>query len=128
MLGSNDGSWTDSVNQLLREHPDDFTMDFRLNLTMMVRELRERNPDIEIYLFNAPVCFGAREQNFQTYVRPLQKQLAEELKLAWYDMFAFTKVNLPRNSCFSDDSHPNANGYAKMGAEIARMLTGAEFG
>ena len=128
MLGSNDGSWTDSVNQLLREHPDDFTMDFRLNLTMMVRELRERNPDIQIYLFNAPVCFGAREQNFQTYVRPLQKQLAEELKLAWYDMFAFTKVNLPRNSCFSDDIHPNANGYAKMGAEIARLLTGAELG
>ena len=123
MLGSNDGSWTDSVNALLQDRPEEFQTDFRLNLTLMVRELRKRNPEIRIWLFNAPVCFGAREQNFQNYIRPFQKAMADELELEWYDMYGFTKANLPQSTCFSDGIHPNSAGYRKIGEEVARLLS-----
>lgn len=122
MLGSNDGSGSAEVTSLLQNNFDTFKMDYTLNLTKMVKELREANKDIKIMVFSTTKAYsGVREININTYIRPLQKQLCESLKLDHYDMFKFSYTTMS-SADFGDGLHPTAAGYVKMGAEAAKVL------
>ncbi len=124
MLGTNDGGSSAEINDLLSNNFVAFKTDFKLNLTKMVKELREKNDNIEIIMFNAPKCYrtgNSWESNLSEYIRPYQKQVAQELEIGFYDMYAFSssKMNV---SDFSDGLHPNIAGYEKLGAEAAKAL------
>ena len=124
MLGSNDAAGSVESTELFTKNYDAFKMDFTINLTKMVKDLRKANDDIKIIYFSTTKCHpenSTREQNLVKYVRPLQKQLCEDLKLDFYDMYQYTAKNMTASE-YEDGLHPLSVGYKKMGIEAARVL------
>ena len=122
MLGSNDAAGGEDTSDLFQNNYDTFKMDYTVNLTKMVTDLRAANAGIKIMVFSTTKTVSVRESNLVTYVRPLQKELATKLKLDFYDMYSFSNVNMSINSDYSDTLHPTATGYQKMGIEAAKIL------
>ena len=126
MLGTNDGnSGVAEIGTLLSEDLDAFRKDYANNLTRMVNELRARNADMRIYLLTVPKCYRtgtAWEQTLNDVVRPMQKALAEELKLEIFDMYEVTAQE-GMQVFFTDDLHLGMGGYARMAEALAEKLT-----
>ncbi len=119
MLGTNDAGGTTPITNLLKNNMNTFKNDYKGNLSKMVNDLRAKNADIEIVLFNAPVSYrAAGEANYVAYLRPYQKEVAAELGIKFYDIYTHTKENMP-SSDYPDGLHPNDAGYVKLaqGAE-----------
>ncbi len=127
MLGTNDGNSTvEQLATLFANDPDAFRADYKANLTRFVTTLRTANPNVVIYLMSSPKCFrtgdaAVWETNLQELVRPLEKSLAEELNLEWYDMYQFTAEQIGAKG-FPDNLHPGLGGHQKMGWELAGVL------
>ena len=122
MLGTNDARNVSAINNLLANNFDKFATDYKANLTKMVNALRSENKDIKIVLFDAPVCyFSVAESNYIKYLRPYQKQVAEELGIEFHSIFAYTDANMTVND-FPDKLHPNNTGYAKLAKGAAKAL------
>ncbi len=119
MFGANDAMGDQTIFQTDKTFEKDYTS----NLTKMVSELRAANSDIKIIVFGTTTSYRAdrRESNLVTYVRPLQKKLANDLRLDFFDMGYFSKTVMTEAG-FEDGLHPNADGYEKMGIEAARVL------
>ncbi len=123
MLGTNDASCSSpDITPLLENNFSKFATDYKMCLTKMVTDLRAKNKDIKIVLFDAPVCYHTSwEANYVKYLRPYQKQVAEELGIEFHSIFAYTDANMTVND-FPDKLHPNNTGYAKLAKGAAKAL------
>lgn len=127
MLGTNDGnSSNENIADLMTNRVNEFKADYEANLTQMVNDLRNGNPNVRIYLMTSPKCFrtgNTWEQTLTDIVRPLQYELATKLNLEVYDMYTFS-ANTMTQSCFPDNLHPGKRGYNLMGRELASLVAG----
>lgn len=129
MLGTNDGNTTNTVgglDTLFANNVDAFKADYKANLTQMVNDLRGGNPNVKIYLMTNPECYRATndyawEKNLADVVRPYERELATELGLDLYDMYAFSAEKMGQK-CFPDSLHPGKYGYYLMGQELAGIV------
>ncbi len=121
MLGTNDAGGS-SMTDLLENNFDTFKADYKANLLKMVNDLRSKNSDIEIVLFNAPETYRAvGESQFKAYLRPFQEQVAQEVGIEFYDIYTYINTNMT-NAHFPDNLHPNDEGYAILAQGAAEGL------
>ena len=122
MLGTNDADGRDDVKDMLDNNFSILAADYKANLTKMVNDLRTKNKDIKIVLINAPKRFEDNaEYYYSTYLRPMQKSLAGELGILFYDIFSYTDSNMTRDD-YLDATHPNNIGNEKLASGISEAL------
>ena len=114
MLGTNDVDGRDDIKDLINNNFGVIEADYKKNLTKMVNDLRAKNDDIKIVLMNAPKRYADVAENCHVkYLRPMQKRLAEELDIFFYDIFSYTNTNMTRED-YKDEVHPNSIGCEKL--------------
>lgn len=110
-------------------------------LNFCIRHLRQLNPKATIYVFGAlpfwrnSGCYDPQSQevnqtghNFYYYV-DLQRQVAEQQGIAFFDQFSLPILNINTKSIFylGDDLHMNYNGYANVGLyQLYFLATGKQ--
>ena len=118
MLGTNDSNYDATFSS-------EDNQEFKADALALANTLRDKNSNVKITLMNCPVYYGSKSPA-APFIRDLQEDVYELYKengfdVTFYDMYTFTKNELG-SSRFPDQIHPNDEGYAIMGEEMARIV------
>ena len=135
MLGTNEAnSDVFSNDSLLKNNRAAIKEDYKNNLKILLNILKRENPDVVIYLLNAPKSYRADKPQWEVnlqVIRSIQqevaRELAEEFGLILVDMYQYSAERMSADD-FSDGMHPNEKGYAKLAEKAKELVKQAENG
>ncbi|MCM1289237.1 MAG: GDSL-type esterase/lipase family protein [Corallococcus sp.] len=116
-IGTNDSK---STNQ-----PVSTTETFKQAYDHLLDELLKVNPQMEIYICTVPTAYtniwGISEENINTIIAPVQREIASERDFTLIDLYEYSKN---KSLLFGDGVHPNTHGYTMFVDIIEEVLKG----
>ena len=133
MLGTNEANSDVVTEEWLKNNRAAIKEDYEKNLRMLLNILKQANPDVTVYLVNAPKSYRTDKPLWETnmqVIRVVQREvanaLAVEFDLHFFDMCQYSTERMTAAD-FSDGLHPNKVGYTKIAEKIKDLiLNGAE--
>lgn len=129
MLGTNEANSDVVTKEWLESNRASIKADYEKNLRTLLNILTQENPNVTVYLVNAPKSYRTDKPLWETnmqVIRSVQREVADEFDLPFVDLYQYSSQQM-NESDFADGLHPNKIGYAKLAEKFKDViLNGAE--
>ena len=104
------------TNDTVNEINETFIQEFKEDYKLLISEIKEISPNVEIFLCLIPPIFGVKLSTFADSVPTINRLITEVARSSNSSLIDLNTPFLGRDDLFSDGLHPNEQG-AKLIAE-----------